>query len=170
MKRNIILVSSEYAQLALRSISTDDLENLRRWKNANRLYFFYKEIISSEDQKHWFEGYLAREHDYMFIVVTQDMDIGCMAFRQLETGGDVYNLILAMPEMGGHGWMGKAFHILCSYAISKYPKRLAAKVLRDNPALGWYYRNGFRKAAEFSDYVEIELDLAQYKCCPVIEA
>ena len=169
MKRTLLLTHSEYTQLALRSISADDLENLRQWKNANRQYFFYQEIISSEDQRRWFDGYLSREHDYMFIVVAQGTDIGCMAFRQLEAGGDIYNVILGLSEFGGYGWMARAFHIMCSYAIKKYPTRLAAKVLRDNPALEWYYRNGFKQVVAFPDYVEIELDRVQYKKCSVIE-
>jgi ribosomal protein S18 acetylase RimI-like enzyme len=170
MKRTLLLTSSEYTQLALRSISVGDLENLRQWKNANRQYFFYKGIISPEDQRRWFEGYLLREHDHMFIVAAQGVDIGCMAFRQMEKGGDIYNVILGPPEFGGHGWMAKAFHIMCSYAIDKYPTRLAAKVLCDNPALEWYCRNGFQRVADFPDYVEIVLDRAQYKNCSVIES
>jgi ribosomal protein S18 acetylase RimI-like enzyme len=169
MNRKFVLSSPSYPRAWLRTVLPFDSDKLRIWKNEHRHFFFYQDLISPEDQERWFEGYLAREHDYMFMVITQGQDIGCMGFRLLGDTCDIYNVISGLPQMRGSGFMRQGFHIMCSYALSHYRTRISAKVIHGNPAIGWYSRNGYRKVAEYKDYLEMEIDQAAYWPCLVME-
>jgi RimJ/RimL family protein N-acetyltransferase len=170
MNRKYLLSCLEYPGILLRTIGYEDLGNLRNWKNENRQFFFFQGIISPEDQRNWFEGYLQREHDYMFMVLSDGGIIGCMGFRLQDGKGDIYNVILGVPEMGGRGTMGKAFNVMCSYALKNYPSGLGLKVLTENPARDWYLRNGFQKSGTKEDHLLLEVDPAVYKFCRVLES
>jgi len=167
MNKRFELYSEELPHVRLRTISDIDLENLRGWKNDHRESFFFNGIIAPADQIKWFQGYLGRSHDYMFMVICNDRPLGCLGFRYIEQRVDIYNVILGIPEMGQKGLMGKALRMMCSYAQKEYPGAQGAKVLRSNPAVGWYQHNGFIIARVHEDYVDIELDQVTFKPCCV---
>jgi RimJ/RimL family protein N-acetyltransferase len=168
MDNEIELECGFYPNVVLRSIQQADQSHLKDWKNQNRSGFFYKEIITEEGQLKWFQGYLSRPDDYMFIIQVSNTDIGCMGFRLLEEGWDIYNVILGNTDFGRKGYMSQAFKMMCSYIQSLKSVRISAKVLKTNPALDWYCRNGFRIAETFDDYEEIELNPDQFQPCPVV--
>lgn len=167
MREHLLIISSVYPAIRLRAIEECDQHNLRVWKNANRRFFFYKEVISETAQQEWFEGYQTREYDYMFIVEAEESTIGCMGIRLLEGMWDIYNVILGDERFSKKGYMSQALRVLCSFAIGISNVRLGAKVLSDNPALMWYCRNGFQVVARHSDHIEIELDKSEFVPCPV---
>lgn len=144
--------------VALRTIQESDQADLRTWKNLNRQYFFFKELISESMQQEWFGKYLARDDDYMFIVQAGSCSIGCVGIRALDDMWDVYNVILGDPAAARKGYMSQALQAMCKWAIELRPMRVSAKVLKDNPALAWYRRNGFRIVSTHDDYVGIEWD------------
>jgi RimJ/RimL family protein N-acetyltransferase len=146
--------------LELRTIQEGDQSQLRNWKNRNRHSFFFKEIISEPAQHEWFGRYLAREDDYMFVARAEGCSIGCMGVRRVEDVWDVYNVILGDQRFSGRGYMWRALQMMCNWAAELHPLRISAKVLKDNPAITWYCRNGFRVVATRDDHVEIELDAA----------
>lgn len=165
MNKRFRLRSEEFPEIGLRTIAEVDLENLRIWKNDHRESFFFKGLISPEDQVKWFQGYLERPHDYMFIVAVDDHSIGCLGFRDIDEGVDIYNVILGVPEMGHRGLMDKALKILCTYVQKEYPGRQGAKVLRNNPALNWYQRNGFERVGDNEEYLDVKLDQESFRSC-----
>lgn len=169
LDRQLILTSFQYPRVALRAIAESDLDNLRTWKNDHRQFFFFKGIISRQGQAQWFEGYRNREHDYMFIVVVDGRDVGCMGVRLLDNVCDIYNVILGIAEMGGQGHMSHAFSIMCSYGLLKYSAALTIKVLSDNPNTRWYKRNGFKDTATHEGWLELGLDWTVFRQCPVTE-
>lgn len=131
-------------QVRLRSIGPADLEDLRTWKNANARWFFHKDPITPEQQRRWFEGYLGRANDHMFIVEAGALRAGCLGFRTLEDGSvDCYNIIAA-PEGKGKGLLKAGMAALCSYALRGAPKRVMLVIVSDNPARGFYEKCGFR--------------------------
>lgn len=138
--------------LTLRVVNENDLENLRRWKNEQREFFFHKQIITPAHQRAWFVEYRTRNYDYMFVVDLNDKAIGCMGIRLLDEEWDIYNVILGVAECGKKGYMGKAFHVMLNYAqtVNKCP--IILKVLKANPAVAWYIKNGFVVTAEHIDY------------------
>jgi len=162
MDRNLTLSNSVVPDVTLRSINETHIERLRKWKNKHRKAFFFRETISRQMQHEWFQEYLDRADDYMFVVQFKGMTIGCMGFRYIDGEVDIYNVMLGIAAMGKRGIMGQALHILCNYAQQKYQSLISVKVLQDNPAIAWYKCNGFKEVAAFNfpfDHIRMELEI-----------
>lgn len=154
--KNISLVVEGVAGYLVRTIAAEDIELLREWKNANRESFFFKEIITSEMQKKWFESYLHRDDDFMLMIVSNDAKIGCIGFRKLSDRIDLYNLMTAKAENAGKGHMARALELVCAEARQRYSGLpVMVSVLRKNPALAWYFRRGFVTEREHDTYLEL---------------
>jgi RimJ/RimL family protein N-acetyltransferase len=164
MKENFSITCPE-CDVTLRAITPTDLENLREWKNTHRFSFFYQEIITSEQQAQWFQGYLERVRDCMFVVQCSDESVGCMGFRILDQRADIYNVILGRPESGGKGLMSRAIRLLCSLIAAEFTRDIGAQVLLSNPARAWHRKNAFREIKSFETHVEIQLDWSQFRPC-----
>ncbi len=136
----------------LRTAGESDLLRLREWKNSHREFFFFKEEISSEQQKEWYHAYQLRQEDYMFIVTAGEIPIGCMGIRLVDDKWDVYNVILGLPDQAGKGLMSKALRMMLSFAASHKTKPITVKVLKKNPAVRWYKKNGFVETEELQDH------------------
>lgn len=125
----------------LRAVEARDLEDLRSWKNANKAAFFSKKEISAEDQQRWFEGYLERPDDFMFVVETRGEKAGCVGVRLKDGEADCYNIIGL-----GKGVMAKAMKLLCEWAGTKWGRPVSLLVVEDNDAAGFYAKCGFQDA------------------------
>ncbi len=163
--KEIFSLTSPESDVVLRTITLADLENLRAWKNANRSAFFYQGIITPEQQVRWFQDYLERARDYMFIVESAGQAVGCMGFRMLDQRADIYNVIRGQSEHGGKGVMSQAMRLLCSFIATNSTRDISAQVLLSNPARAWYRKNAFREIKFFDAYVEAQLDWAQFRPC-----
>lgn len=165
MNRLFSLISDEYPDVILCAIQRGDQENLRNWKNDNRYSFFHQELITPAAQQEWFEAYLRRNEDFMFLIRSGSVSIGCIGFRLCETNWDVYNAILGATAFSGRGYMKQSMMMMCSYALSLKSLPITAKVLITNPIQQWYYRSGFLVRAVHADYVDFELPAASFTPC-----
>jgi ribosomal protein S18 acetylase RimI-like enzyme len=138
--------------LCVRTADQADLHHLRTWKNEQRRYFFHQDLISPEQQQRWFDAFSQRPNDYMFVVEWQGQPIGCMGIRLLEAQWDIYNVILGDPAHGKQGHMGRSFAAMLAMALQVYAAPITLKVLKHNPAVAWYLKNGFTIAFEASDH------------------
>jgi hypothetical protein len=144
----------------VRTIVEEDIELLRVWKNACRTSFFFKDIITPEMQRDWFKRYLERNSDFMMVIVSNGERIGCIGFRSLEDRVDLYNLIVGHPQSVGKGHMSLALDLICKEIKKRYPGRpIMVSVLRDNPALQWYFKRGFVVTAEKSAHFDLTLSI-----------
>ncbi len=139
-------------KVSLRLITIDNLENLRQWKNDHREFFFFKGEITSEQQREWFDKYQERPNDYMFIVLADNIEIGCIGIRLIDGIWDLYNVILALTEYGGKGLMSRALMDIVHFANLQNFVSITSKVLKKNPAVSWYRKNGFVIISEKEDY------------------
>jgi RimJ/RimL family protein N-acetyltransferase len=130
-------------KVSLRSIDIDDLELLRQWKNDHRFSFFYHEIIQPAMQTKWFSEFCERPQDYMFVVCYENIKIGCMGFRFVHDLIDIYNVILGLKDYGGRGLMSQAMQRMLQFIRSLYMQDIRVKIVKSNPALKWYKKNGF---------------------------
>ena len=147
--KNFSLPISGAAQnLILRTAEERDLSALREWKNAQSEFFFYKGQISPEQQAQWFRGYQERPEDFMWMVQADQLTIGCMGIRQIDDVWDVYNVILGSDKHSGKGLMSQAFQTMLAFATTRAPRPITLKVLKQNPAVTWYQKNGFVISAE----------------------
>lgn len=138
--------------MQIRSANNDDLSNLRKWKNAQREFFFYKEEISAEKQIEWFSAYQNRLEDYIFMVIVNEKPIGCMGIRLIDEVWDIYNVILGIEEFGGKGYMSSAFKEMLGFALGHHQVPITLQVLKHNPAVSWYQKKGFVITSEQPDY------------------
>jgi RimJ/RimL family protein N-acetyltransferase len=162
---NVIIKPEIFDDVTLRTITETDCDNLRQWKNDNRRAFFSQDIISPQMQMKWFQSYLERENDFMFMVMFNSEPIGCMGFHMLEGQADIYNVILGRLDMAGKGIMSKGLLIMCSYIYSDFTHDIGLKVLRSNLAVGWYEKNGFYKADTYDTYFQMKLDIYVFEPC-----
>ena len=139
----------------LRPITTKDLENLRHWKNEHRESFFHKDKISSEQQRKWFDEYQKRHHDFMFITELYGQAFGCIGIRKLDNIWDMYNVIMGEKEFGKQGMMRKAIMVLIAFALSTEKLPITLRVLKQNPHLSYYLRNGFVISEEYPDHYKM---------------
>jgi hypothetical protein len=150
-----IKVPNELNQTVLRSASRMDLFNLRSWKNAQRAFFFHTAEITKEQQQAWFDSYLPRPNDYMLIVDVNERAIGCMGIRLLAGEWDVYNVILGDEMHAKKGYMGKAFQAMIAFASAQKFLPITLKVLKHNPAVSWYHKQGFEIVSEQADHLQM---------------
>ena len=129
--------------LNFRSITKSDLEKLRLWKNEHRNSFFSKGLVSAQQQLLWYEGFLSRPLDFMMILEVSRQPVGCIGIRWLNDHWDIYNVIMGEREYSGLGFMSITFKEILLFADSKQKGPFKLKVLRKNPAVKWYKRQGF---------------------------
>jgi hypothetical protein len=164
-KINLGISLPAHPDVRLRSVTENDLENLRNWKNANKHSFFLNQDITPEQQQQWYRNFYKRKHDHMFIVEqlvdTSWVAIGCMGFRKLDEEGcvDGYNIIRAQKLEPASFSMSEAFRAMLAYAVSVYPDwPVQVKVLTNNPAIAWYQKNSFAIIDRVDNYCLMELD------------
>ena len=156
LKENLMLSKPSLEEFWVRSIEEEDIELLRIWKNYYRDLFFFKDIITEDMQKNWFKSYLQREHDFMLIILNKNKKMGCLGFRRLDDRVDLYNLIIGQQKNNGNGYMTNALDLVCEEIRKRYQDMpIMVSVLRQNPALQWYFRRGFAVTMEYPDYFDL---------------
>lgn len=134
-----------------------DLENLRIWKNSNKKAFYHKVDISTEMQTQWFKAHQTRTNDHMFIVEYDSRAVGCMGIRLIATSWDIYNVILGLCEYGGKRIMSYALATMIRFGRSIHCVPVTLTVLKDNPAVSWYKRQGFVITSASDDSFSMQL-------------
>lgn len=145
-KSAIHIVVPTLPALVLRSASQSNLEYLRKWKNEQKQFFFHQEEITADQQEQWFGSFKQRPHDLMLMTEYNQQIFGCMGIRWQENHWDIYNVILGLQEFGGRGLMGLAFAALLDLAGSLKFAPISLQVLKHNPAVKWYQKQGFEIA------------------------
>lgn len=71
--------------VTLRQLTEDKLELVRRWRNDPKIqqYMSYREHITPEMQRAWFQR-INNEHNFYFIIVYQDREIGLINIRDVD--------------------------------------------------------------------------------------
>ena len=58
----------ESKRLIYRPLEWEDIEDLRVLRNRNRDFFFSTDLVTEEGQRKWYEHYLEKQDDIMFVV------------------------------------------------------------------------------------------------------
>jgi ribosomal protein S18 acetylase RimI-like enzyme len=151
-KSKIYIAVPSIVGLGLRAIGEEDLMFLRQWKNQQKQFFFHQQDISPEQQMQWFESFVTRPHDLLFMTVYAGHVFGCMGIRWLDSYWDIYNVILGDDAFGKRGLMGNAFNSLLHYALTLKSAPITLQVLKHNPAVGWYHKHGFKITEEYDNH------------------
>lgn len=127
----------------LESVRGCHQDKLRRWKNHHAASFLHQKTISVTCQEEWFDAYLLRSEDFMFMVMERGQPIGCIGIRYRDGMWDLYNVIRGLSSLDSAGFMSLAFNMVVVFAQGIRPICVGCEVITGNPALSWYLRNGF---------------------------
>lgn len=153
MNKKLTIIPPQSYKMILQSITESDIENLRIWKNKHRASFFYKNLISPDQQVLWYQNYITRQDDYMFVVKDlEQTSIGCLGFRLINDKIDLYNIIRGKKNTEKI-FMQDAMHIMLNFITQRYHQSILCDVLKDNPAVNWYQKCGFAILEENDYYV-----------------
>lgn len=141
--------------LSMRLLQDSDNEFIRNLKNEQREFFFYKAEISTVQQLNWFTAYKSRDDDYMFVILAGTEYVGCMGIRLLDDHWDIYNVMVGNDVLKGRGIMSACFQKMLQFASVKKPAKITLKVLKNNPAVTWYVKQGLEITVEKEDYFEM---------------
>lgn len=135
----------------LRKISDADNASLRRWRNASRQYFPPAPEITMLAQRRWYEGYLLRPEDHMYLVCTPE-PIGTVAINVRDN--TIHRVIRGEP--GAPGAMESALLMLMDMYNFEYYQ---LQVLDGNQhAIEFYEDLGFSRCGR-SHYSNPEYSL-----------
>ena len=158
----MILHHKNNPNFRLKLIEKSDIEDLREWKNENRQYFFYKEIITEEQQANWFEKHKTNKQDFMFVVqennATEFINIGCMGYRLENDNIDIYNIMRGRLVENSKNSMADAFNMMNVYISDTYKLPVTCLVLNENPARKWYEKNSLELIKQNDDHVVYKLN------------
>lgn len=146
------LIVNNDPRLIIRLIKIKNIETLRNWKNQNKKFFFTKKIITISNQKKWFQSYNMRIYDFMFIVSFKGENFGCMGIRWQKNYWEIYNVILGNKKYRKKGYMGKAFKIMINFAIELKIGLIKLHVMKRNPAIKWYKKQGLKIINSYNNY------------------
>jgi len=168
VKPVVTLYAKQPVPFVLRSIKEDDIQLLRQWKNDHREFFFYKQIITVDQQKEWFTRWSSETCDHLFVVELKGASIGCIGARLFQETVDVYNVILGDKAFKGQGVMSEALRAVVAFSQFLYSGLpVCVRVLQTNPAVGWYERNGFARITANDEFVTMRWErpiLSHFQC------
>lgn len=131
----------------------EDVEILRINKNLNKDFFFLKEEITKQDQEEWFSNLLLKDDDFMFICfdVKTNNKFGSIGFRIVDGNIDFYNIMRFCPSEIS---MEECIKELIEFSKNLFPgKKIQVRVLKNNPAVGWYKKIGFEVYEERNNFL-----------------
>lgn len=144
----------EGEQLILIPLEERHIEKIRNWRNKEeiRRWFICDKKISAEAQAIWYQEYLKKTNEYVFIIVEKETEseIGMLS---------LYNISLSMRTaefgrffIGDESARGKkygkmAVQLLCYFAFSRLGlDKIMLEVFSENKvALRVYEESGFRE-------------------------
>lgn len=136
--------------LVLRPIAYDDLELMINWRNKNsiRKCFISQSVISIEQQINWFNGYLNKKNDIMYIIEWNEKPVGNISLYDINSEkntAEFGRLIIGEESVRGLGIGKKATKLLCEYGFNKLNlNNIYLEVFIDNKyAIDTYESVGF---------------------------
>jgi RimJ/RimL family protein N-acetyltransferase len=109
-------------RLTLRPLFHDDIERVRQWRNQDsiRTSFIDQNIISSEQQQKWFQLYLEKVSDMMFIIEVNNQPVGAAALYNMnESSIEFGRLMIGESSALGKGIGAEASQLLVRFAINE---------------------------------------------------
>ncbi len=131
----------------LRMLTADDLPLTRAWRNHpdSRRWFLSTDEIGPEQHRAWFESYLTRDDDYVFIVELDGVPCAQVALSDVADGAAEFGRLLVDPERRGEGLAHRATSLCLRAAVERLGLRdITLEVRHDNaPAVRAHERAGF---------------------------
>lgn len=67
-------------------LTEDKIELVRHWRNSYKIrkYMEYRDYITSEMQKQWFEKISSTTNDFFFLIVVNDVEVGLINIKDID--------------------------------------------------------------------------------------
>lgn len=151
MKHEFIISKNGYILKPLELHYIDSLRLLRN-KDHNRSCFLYSEIISEEQQRKWYEGYLEKAGDYMFAIFKEnrlDEFLGAVAiynFNNKNNSAEFGRIVLDKTKLTERGIGMLVTSEVCNFAFKQFNlSEIILEVFEDNiAAFKTYEKVGFK--------------------------
>ena len=132
--------------IRLRPLARGDLALTRAWRNRDdvRCWFKSPAAITAEQHHGWFESYLLKPGDYVFIVERDGRPVGQVAIYAIdrESGEAEIGRFVVAPREGGKGQMRAAILGLVALARREWSlRRLYLEVFAHNERAIRLYRS-----------------------------
>jgi diamine N-acetyltransferase len=148
----------EKGRIRLRLLEGSDLPMTLRWRNQDhiRKWFVHPEVISPQQHQEWFECYLERDNDYVFIIEeTRDFlkSVGQISLYNIEWNhkrAEYGRLMIGEPDAEHKGIAKDASSLLLYYAFRGLGlDRVELEVFSNNqPAIAIYRACGFSEVSD----------------------
>lgn len=136
----------------LRALRKDDLALTMAWRNhpASRQWFHSDSEIAWDDHVAWFERYLERDDDYVFILTIDEIPVAQVSLYDIAAGDAEFGRLLVDPDARGRGIGGLASRLCLQVADELMNlKSLRLEVKEDNQTAIRIYRElGFSDAVD----------------------
>ncbi len=148
-------------QMSLRPIEASDLAATLAWRNRDeaRVWFKTSSPISTEQHQAWFDKYLQRDDDFVFIVEYEQKPVGQAAVYGIDWEqriGEVGRFLVA-PDAAGKGYIKHA----CAQLINLCHEQLGLsevflEVFEKNArAISVYLANGFSEDRRYDGLIRM---------------
>ncbi|HEY4088565.1 MAG TPA: GNAT family N-acetyltransferase [Bryobacteraceae bacterium] len=154
------------ANVQLRLITERDLDTTLAWRNRDsaRMWFKTNRTISPEQHWAWFERYLQRDDDFLFIVEANGQAVGQAAVYGIDREKHIAEVgrFLIAPEAAGRGYMSHACdELLRCCAETLGLRSVFLEVREENQrAIRLYIRNGFVSEGTAGGFLRMTRNLA----------
>lgn len=123
--------------VALRMLGRDDLATTLAWRNdpGSRTWFHSDDVIAWESHVAWFEGYLGRDGDHVFILEDEGRPAAQVSLYRVTDGSAEFGRLLVDPDARGKGYGNLASRLCLQVADERLGlDRVHLEVKRDNAA------------------------------------
>jgi diamine N-acetyltransferase len=154
----------EKGRIRLRLLKRSDLAMTLRWRNQDhiRKWFIHPGFISPEGHHAWFEAYLKRENDYVFIIEEtgnpSPKPVGQISLYNIswfEKRGELGRFMIGDFEAQGKGLAVESTRLLVDLAFHRFSlKEVYLSVIKHNSSAIQVYRQcGFQTSREHEDHL-----------------
>ncbi len=154
-------------RIRLRLLEEPDLPMTLKWRNQDhiRRWFIHSEILSIDQHQNWFDAYLQKDNDYLFIIEIFDIyrPVGQISLYNIDWAShcaEYGRLIIGEADAHGKGIAKEASRMLLHFAFSVLGlKEITLEVHKDNkPALTIYVACGFKEISKHGDLIKMVVD------------
>ncbi|OFW08465.1 MAG: UDP-4-amino-4,6-dideoxy-N-acetyl-beta-L-altrosamine N-acetyltransferase [Acidobacteria bacterium RIFCSPLOWO2_12_FULL_59_11] len=149
-------------RLQLRAIEADDLVLLIKWRNDPKVYqyFFEHEPLSLEMQRRWFETFLARGDEKLWIIeiAGEAKPIGTIGLVHIDWRNrktEIGRILIYGEEQRGRGYGSEAEWLVLRYAFDHMNlNRICCEVYADNErGIQIHKIFGFKEEGRFREHI-----------------
>lgn len=147
----------EGGRVRLRLLEESDLPMTRAWRNQDhiRRWFIHSEIITPEHHRRWYESYLPRDDDFLFVIEEIESfgrPVGQVSLYNIdwERGHAEFGRLLVGEPSAARGLAREATELLLERAFAEWGLReVELEVFAANQAaVVLYHSCGFRDVRE----------------------